>query len=160
MKFTSYKETIIMKKLLPVFLFTILLFTTTDAKSQNSDKSEIEKLIQNYQEVLNSSDVNAIIALYTENAVLLPNAAPTADGLNQVKQTYEYVFENFTYTLKFTVLEIETIGNTAYVRSNSSGNVHIKASGETVTDQNRELFILKKQNDTWKIARYMYNKGK
>lgn len=149
-----------MKKLLSIFLFTIFLFGTTDAKSQNNDKSKIEKLILNYQEALNSSDVNSIVSLYTGDAVLMPNAAPTADGLEQVKQTYEYVFNNLSFTLKFTVLEIVVNGNNAFARSVSQGSFIEKASGQTVEDQNRELFVFEKQKGNWKIARYMYNKAK
>ena len=36
----------------------------------------------------------------------------------------------------------------------------IKASGQTVPDENRELFVFEKVDGNWKIARYMYNKTK
>ena len=149
-----------MQKLIPFFLFSIFLFTATDASSQNNNKSEIENLIQDYQKALNASDVNSVVSLYTQDAVLIPNAAPTADGLEQIKQTYEYVFDNFSFNLDFDMLEIEVIGKKAYARSTSKGNLTIKANGETVPDENRELFIFEKQNGNWKIARYMYNKSK
>ncbi|HLF35735.1 MAG TPA: nuclear transport factor 2 family protein [Cyclobacteriaceae bacterium] len=70
------------------------------------------------------------------------------------------VFSNFTYTLKFTVLEIQVSGSTAFARSTSKGSFVIKSKGQTAEDENRELFVFEKQKGEWKIARYMYNKAK
>jgi len=149
-----------MKKLLPIFLFSIFLFSATDAESQDKNKLEIESLIQDYQKALNASDLNSVVSIYTKDAVLIPTASPTADGQEQIKQTYVYVFDNFSFNLNFDVLEIEVMGNRAFARSTSKGDLTIKASGETVPDENRELFIFENQNGNWKIARYMYNKSK
>lgn len=147
-----------MKKLLPLFLFTTFLFNAIDAKSQSSDKAQIEQLIQTYQEAVNSSDVNTIMSLYTEEAVFLPNAAPSATGKDQVQGTYQYVFKNLKLDLHFDILEIEVIGNSAFARSTSKGTLLVKANGETVPDENRELFVFEKRDGNWKIARYIYNK--
>jgi uncharacterized protein (TIGR02246 family) len=126
----------------------------------STEKSAIEKLIFSYQDALNASDVSAIIELYAKNGVLMPHSAPTADGAGQVKDTYQYVVDNFTYTLQFSIIEIEVSGNYAFARSNSKGTVKTKASGQTVPDENRELFVFEKVEGKWKIARYMYNKSK
>ncbi|AKD05482.1 hypothetical protein PKOR_03335 [Pontibacter korlensis] len=120
----------------------------------------MEKLIFAYQDALNASDVNKVISLYTNSGVLMANAAPTAQGAEQVKGTYQYVFDNFKYTLQFDILGVEVKGNTAFARSISKGSFVIKASGQNVADENRELFVFEKENGQWKIARYMYNKTK
>lgn len=125
-----------------------------------SEKVAIEKLIHSYQAALNASDVNKVIDLYASNGVLLANAAPSAEGAEQVKGTYQYVFDNFAYTLTFTILEIQVNGNVAFARSTSKGSFVIKASKQTVSDENRELFVFEKKEGQWKIARYMYNKIK
>ena len=130
------------------------------ATSVATDKLQIEKLIVSYQDALNASDADKVVDLYTKNGVLMANAAPTADGAQQVKGTYQYVFDNFKYTLKFTIIEIEVKGNTAFARSTSKGSFVMKSNGQTVLDENRELFIFEKENGQWKIARYMYNKTK
>ena len=57
------------------------------------EKSAIEKLIFAYQNALNASDVNKVIELYTKNGVLMANR--TAEGAEQVKGTYQYVFDKF-----------------------------------------------------------------
>ncbi|HSJ69792.1 MAG TPA: nuclear transport factor 2 family protein [Anditalea sp.] len=123
-----------------------------------TEKATIEKLIFEYQDALNASDAGKVVSLYTKNGVLMANAAPTSEGADQVKGTYQYVFDNFKYDLQFTVLEVEVHGNTAFARSTSKGSFTIKASGQTLPDENRELFFFEKEKGLWKIARYMYNK--
>jgi ketosteroid isomerase-like protein len=122
------------------------------------DESAIEKTIFSYQDALNASDVNKVVELYTKNGVLMANSAPTAEGAEQVKGTYQYVFDNFSYTLQFSIIEIVVNGDTAFGRSTSKGSFVIKSSGQTVSDENRELYVFEKVAGNWKIARYMYNK--
>jgi len=124
------------------------------------EKSAIEKLIFAYQDALNASDVKKVIELYTKDGVLMANSAPTAEGAEQVKDTYQYVFDNFSYTLQFSIIEIVVNGNIAFARSTSKGSFVIKSSGQTVPDENRELYVFEKVGGNWKIARYMYNKTK
>ena len=125
-----------------------------------TEKSAIEKLIFSYQDALNASDVSKVIELYTKNGVLMPNSAPTADGAGQIKGFYQYVFDNFSYMLQFSIIEIEVSGNYAFARSTSKGSFIIKAKGQTIPDENRELFVLEKVDGKWKIAVYMFNKSK
>ena len=125
-----------------------------------TELSAIEKLIFSYQNALNASDISMVIELYINNGVLMPNSAPTSEGAGQVKDFYQYVFDNFSYTLQFSIIEIEVSGNYAFARSTSKGSFIIKAKGQTIPDENRELFVLEKVDGKWKIARYMFNKSK
>jgi len=146
--------------LLSIVLFSFVFLIGKSTYAQSNQKAEIEKLIFSYRDALNASDANQIAALYTSDGVLLPNAAPTATGLEQVKGTYQYVFDNFKYNLDFTVGEVVITGNYAFARSTSKGSFVIKSSGQTVADENRELFVFEKVKGQWRIARYMYNKAK
>lgn len=120
-----------MKKLIAIAaIFALTLGTQEVATAQtnnktetktNSDKQAIEKVIATYQDALNASDASKVVGLFTKTGVLMANAAPTAEGSEAVKGTYQYVFDNFTYDLKFTVLDVVVNGNTAYVRSQSKG---------------------------------------
>jgi len=125
-----------------------------------TEKSAIEKLIFSYQDALNASDIDKVISLYTQNGSLIANAAPTADGADAVRGTYQYVFDNFSYSLQFSIIEIIVNGDSAFARSTSKGSFVIKANGQTIADENRELFVFDKENGQWRIARYMYNKSK
>lgn len=111
--------------ILTVVIISLLSFNGAKAQSNSKnaspEKVAIEKLIFSYQDVLNASDANKVVALYTKDGVLMANAAPTAEGAEQVKGTYQYVFDNFKYTLQFSIIEIEVNGNTAFARSTIKG---------------------------------------
>ncbi len=63
---------------------------------------------------------------------------------------------NRTFTGKEVADEIDY----AFARTTSKGSTLIHATGETVPEENRELFILQKEKGSWKIDRYMFNKMK
>ena len=122
------------------------------------EQSEIKKVLFSYRDALNESNAEKVVSLYTENGVFMPSSAPTAIGQEQLKGTYEFVFSNIQLNIEFYIDEIEIVGEYAFARSTSKGTTLIHASGETVPEENRELFVLKKENGSWKIDRYMFNK--
>jgi len=77
-----------------------------------------------------------------------------------LKGTYEYVFGALKLDLKFTILEVTIDKEYAIVRSESAGTTTVLANNQAGPDAYRELFVVKKENGTWKIAHYMYNKTK
>ena len=122
------------------------------------EKNAIEATLKNYEAVLNASDVDGILALYAEDGVFMPTEAPTAAGKEQVRAAYEHVFGIIKLDIAFSVDEIVQSGDFAFARTVSRGEVTILAEGVTLPEENRELFVLKKTGDDWKIARYMFNK--
>ena len=125
---------------------------------ETNEKSEIKKLLFSYRDALNASDVDKVLRLYAKDGVFMPSGAPTAIGIEQVKGTYEFVFSKIKLSIEFYIDEIEVIGDNAFARSTSKGTTLIKESGEIVPEENRELFVLKRENNSWKIDRYMFNK--
>ena len=123
-------------------------------------KQEIKKLLFTYRDALNASDVSKVIPLYTEDGIFMPSGAPTSIGTAQVKGAYEYVFSNIKLSIEFNIDEISINGDYAFARTTSKGSTLIHATGETVSEENRELFVLQKENEIWKIDRYMFNKMK
>ncbi len=122
------------------------------------EQSEIKKVLFSYRDALNESNAEKVLSLYTENGVFMPSSAPTAIGQEQLKGTYEFVFSNIQLSIEFYIDEIEIVGEYAFARTTSKGTTLIRASGETVPEENRELFVLRKENGSWKIDHYMFNK--
>ncbi|MNY35796.1 hypothetical protein D3C86_1702290 [compost metagenome] len=122
-------------------------------------KLAIEKLLFNYQDALNESDVNKVLPLYTKDGVFMPQGGPSAIGQEQLKGSYEFVFKNLQLNIKFQIDEIVVLneGN-AFARTVSRGTQLIHATGIKGEEENRELFVLRKEDGEWKIARYIFNK--
>ena len=130
----------------------------TQKKMESNEKNEIKKLLFTYRDALNASDVNKVLPLYTEDGIFMPSGAPTSVGTEQVKGAYEFVFSNIELSIEFYIDEISINGDYAFARTTSKGSTLIHATGATVPEENRELFVLQKENGQWKIDRYMFNK--
>ena len=147
-----------------IFLGLIAIATislsSNKVNAQNNDKAAVEKVMKNYFDALNASDANKVVSLFTKEGILQANSAPTASGSEQLKGTFDYVFNNFTYTLAQSIVNVKVEGKMAYVISTSKGSFIIKASGKKLEDDFRELFVLEKIKGDWKISQYMYNKSK
>ena len=106
---------------------------------------------------LNTGDINAAVGVYGDGAVLMAEGSPPAVGLDAIKQTYDGIFKAVGLQVAFTVDEIVVLGDTAWVRTHSSGEMNIRAAGIKVPGKSSELFIFEKQkNGEWRIARYLF----
>ena len=150
----------------PLFHSENKVIGQTLTKGQNKTEMKtkeqfpIEQLLYSYRDALNASDVSKVLSLYTKDGVFMPTNAPTAKGQEQLKGSYEFVFNTIQIHIEFFIEEIVVSGDYAYAVTNSKGTALIHANGQTVSEENRELFVFQKDNGQWKIARYMFNKTK
>ena len=127
----------------------------------NQARQEIGSLLRRYQEAANASDAEALRALYTEDAVLLPGGFPTAVGDEAIKDFYSYVFSMLSINIEIDIQpgQILVQGDLAFATTSSTGTRTITATQETVPENNRELWVLRSIQGTWRISRYMFNKS-
>jgi len=125
---------------------------------EKQEKQKIEELLNTYQKSLNTSDAKLAQSLYTKDVIFMPTEAPSGIGSEAILKSYEYVFSQIQLNIEFFIEEIQVDENMAFAVTSSKGTTHIHASGETIPEANRELFVFEKVNNEWKIARYMFNK--
>ena len=125
---------------------------------QKEEKQQIEALLSTYKKALNTSDAKLAQSLYTKDGVFMPTEAPSGIGSENILKSYEYVFSQIQLNIEFFIEEIEVEGNMAFAVTSSKGTTLIHATGDTIPEANRELFVFEKVNGEWKIARYMFNK--
>lgn len=124
------------------------------------EKEKIQSLLGEYKKSLNTSDAKLAQSLYARDGVFMPSNAPSAIGTDSILSSYEYIFSQIQLNIEFFIDEIFVEGDFAFATTSSKGTTLIHASGETIPEENRELFVFEKENDDWKIARYMFNKTK
>jgi uncharacterized protein (TIGR02246 family) len=158
-----------MKKII-IVLFAISILASCNEKpgqvSKNNskektkimEKQKIETLLTAYEKSLNTSDANLAQSLYTKDGIFMPTEAPSGIGPEGILKSYEYVFSQIQLNINFFVEEIQVDENMAFAVTSSKGTTFIRATGDTIPEANRELFVFEKVNDEWKIARYMFNK--
>ncbi len=139
-----------------VSIVALLLGVSSGAHAADSD--DIEALLKGYESVLNASDVDGILELYTEDGVFMAPNNPSAVGIEQVEAAYTGVVQAIDLNVEFDIVEIEVISDGwAFARSNSAGTITINATGDKVAEGNQELFVLRKVDESWKIARYGFS---
>jgi uncharacterized protein (TIGR02246 family) len=127
--------------------------------SQNqTDKFQIEQLIEEYIGALTQSKPDRVVALFTSDAVLMGADAPTVEGAEQLGAFFGHGFGLIKLEPKIDIDEIVFTGDFAFARSHSQVKVTVLQDNQSHSEENRELFIFKKDGGEWKIARYMFNK--
>jgi uncharacterized protein (TIGR02246 family) len=125
-----------------------------------AENSAIEKLLSGYGDALNVSDIPKTVALYTKDGTIMPQGAPLAKGEEQLRAAYEGLFKAFQLKVEYSTDEVNVNGDHAFVRTHSKGTTLIRASGETVPVDNKEVFELLKVSGEWKISHYIFNNNK
>lgn len=133
--------------------------TTQNIKiMEKQEKQKIEALLSEYEKSLNTSDAILAQSLYTKDGIFMPTEAPSGIGSEGILKSYQYVFSQIQLNIKFFIEEIQLEGNMAFAVTSSKGTTRINATGDTIPEANRELFVFEKVDGNWKIARYMFNK--
>ncbi len=131
----------------------------SEQEATATDRGEIQTILDRYEKALNASDVDAALALYAADGVFMPANAPTAVGTAAVRAAYEHVLGIIKLDIAFSIDEIVIDDTMAFAITESKGHVTILAKQVTAPEENRELFVFRKIDWVWKIARYMFNKA-
>src|SRR6266849_2503662 len=127
-------------------------------QSDAPPRAAITAVLKSYEQALNASDVQGVVKLYTDDAVLLPPNAPSAVGVDAVRATYAGIFQTIHINLTFEIAEVNVVSpEWAFLRSTSNGTVTILATGAQIPSSNHELFVLDKTQGGWKLARYSFS---
>lgn len=130
---------------------------STDAATaavQKAAKSVVEK----YQEGLDASDFARIRPLFAPNAVSEWNNKTTVIGVDALQKPYEALFKESKFSTDFQYDAVDVYGGTAIVRTHHPvGQTELSLkNGAKTPDFNREIFVLHKFGDAWKIILYTF----
>ncbi|CAD0001720.1 YybH family protein [Flavobacterium chungangense] len=124
-----------------------------------NDKYLAETTVRNYFKHLYDSNTDAILDLYSENAVLMPADLPSAIGKAELVSAYNQTFMGIKFVSATTDYdEISVYENLAIVRTTSEVNLFLIKEKQDIKSKMREFFILSKEKEEWKISRYMFNR--
>lgn len=126
--------------------------------SQKKDIDAIKQLAGDWSAGWVAGDAAALLSLYVEDPVLMPQNQPAVYGKAAIRSLYQRVFEEFTVTAEGRLMEAEVAGDWGYFWSAYRLTATPKAGGETIEDEGKSIFIVRRQNDnSWKIARLIDN---
>jgi ketosteroid isomerase-like protein len=117
---------------------------------------DIETILKSYGAALNGNDIEAIMGLYGDTPVFMPQHAPALVGRDAVRAGYAHVFNTIELNVRFDVHEVEEAGEWAWARTSSTGRTRILSNGAEIAEGNNELFVFRHEMGAWKIHRYLF----
>lgn len=122
------------------------------------DLAAIKKIALDWNTGWDCANVEALLALYEDNPILMPQGQPAIIGKDAIRLLYQSVLKDFIIKGKGEVVEVEVSGNLGYFWSSYSLTATPKAGGDPINSKGKSLFIVKRQDDSsWKIARLIDN---
>ncbi len=118
-------------------------------------KSEIQALENAWAAALNARDLNALMAMYADDAVSMPDNAPMLAGKDAIRKQQEQEFAGTPagQTYSFDVLDVYVNGNTV----TETGKATYKDAAGKVTGTGKYMVVWEKQGDKYLCVREIYN---
>ena len=118
----------------------------------STDPAPINEVRTKFQAAYNAGDASAVAALYTDDAVSLPDHHPAVQGKAAIQSYLQETFAQYAATMAITPSDTEIVGNFAHEHGTYTIKVTPKSGGETVADDGKYVVILKRGADgAWKI---------
>jgi uncharacterized protein (TIGR02246 family) len=123
-----------------------------------ADIAAIKALLENNAVVISSEDLDGWLAQFTDDAIFMNPNAETLEGIEASRQYAQPFFEQFDNDMAITVDEIEVCGDWAFARWSFIWKFTPKAGGDTMQEEGKEIWILKRQaDDSWKCSHIIWN---
>ena len=118
---------------------------------------EIRILLQTYQRSLNEANVDLVKSVYADDAIFIGQPFPTATGVDEIGGLYADFLSKLDFNVEFEILEVELDHDLGFIRTRSRGTIVPKGQLPEGSEGNREVFVVKKIDGTWKFYRYIFN---
>ena len=110
-----------------------------------------------YVQLLNAGDTAGILDLFAPESVAEWNDKPTFATRQERAAAYDALFKVAKFSTVFGYAGIDVSGDTAVVRTYHHKGATVLDGGKEFVDLNREVFVLRKIDGTWKIVLYIFN---
>ncbi|HIE0069965.1 YybH family protein [Pseudomonas aeruginosa] len=128
----------------------------TDPDEANVVRHEV---IEHYGSLLASGDLEGILKLYHPDAEIVPQGLPTVSGINEIRKFYQETFKSIKIHGSLQVTSLFHSGDVCCVRCEEPARIEELKTGKLVNSYFRELFVVKKCCDGWKIQYYFFSEN-
>jgi uncharacterized protein (TIGR02246 family) len=132
---------------------SMVSFETAAANPTDALKPTLTAGGNRWMEAFNGHDANAVAALYTQDAVLLPPNQPAVFGRDAIASTNAELFATGDFKIDIEPLETVIDGQLAYV----AGRYRMWTDDGTLVDHGKYVEIWRPVDGQWLISRDIYN---
>lgn len=124
----------------------------------DTEIESITSVLHAYGNALKSRNVEEAVALYTSDGVIMPPHFTASVGTSALRESYTRIFSSIQLVITFSIDEVVVMSpEWAFARTTAEGTKTILATQESEPHANQELFIMRKEEGSWKIARYAFS---
>ena len=120
-----------------------------------TELDSIRRVSTEFLAAYNSADLEAVCALLTDGAVLMPPNEPTVEGVDSVRGRFESFFNGFTFNIRLDARQIDIVGDIGFERGTYTGYALLK--GKDIPPRGgygEYLLLFERQYGTWRIAAF------
>jgi uncharacterized protein (TIGR02246 family) len=144
-------------KIITLLMLGALAIPMSLGAQSNKDMKAIKAVVKQYQDALNNNSLDGVMAVFDDDAVVLPDDGPAAAGHAAIRESYEPITSaSMSVQITLEIQELIATDDVAYVWSLNYGTIKFKDQNEGDIDS-KSLMVLRKTMDGWKVHRYMFN---
>jgi len=141
-----------------LFAFLNLLGPSVGQADTTADAAAIEAIWPAYANIVEAGDVDAYLALWTDDGIQMPPNEPPVAGKEHIRERFLALDEQVTISYDIENREVVVSDDVAYSRGVFAGTVTPKDGSESTHIEGKYMTILRRQpNETWKIHRDIWN---
>jgi ketosteroid isomerase-like protein len=114
-------------------------------------------VVHRYEQLLNAGDTAGILDLFAPQSVAEWNNRPTFSTRREKQAAYDGLFKVAKFSTVFGFANVDVDGDTAVVRTFHHKGAAVLEEGKEIVDLNREVFVLRRIEGTFKITLYIFN---
>ncbi|TXK36948.1 nuclear transport factor 2 family protein [Pontibacter qinzhouensis] len=121
-----------------------------------TEQAAVEKLLSQYAQALNTADAPSIPSFYTEDGQFMPHGFRVLSTGELVKRSNNY-FKKVRFQIDYYVQNTIVDGGYAFVQATAKTITTDFATNREAQQTSRDFFVLRKEQEEWKIFRYTFN---
>jgi ketosteroid isomerase-like protein len=126
--------------------------TPSVAAADTGRESQIREASEAWDDAFNAEELDALMALYADEAVSMPPGFPALEGKQAIRSDFEYIFANFDWEHETTIVDLLMSGNVAVERG-----AYTMSEGGTVFETGKHIVVRQKHGNAWRVVLEIWN---
>jgi uncharacterized protein (TIGR02246 family) len=124
----------------------------------NTATATIARATSELLRAVNASDVAGVLAVWSEDGVLMPPHHPSVHGRPAIERYFRELFARTRFIFTFTSCHVHVSGDTAFARVEYVVSARPTHGGSEVRDVGKGLHVYRRQpNGAWQLAIDVWN---
>ena len=125
--------------------------------SYTKEKESISTILGNFATVLNNGEAKAAADFFDRNAIFIPDGMKKMIDANQLGKTNNGYLKRTDFKISYVIQDITIENQFAFVEAFATTTENRISDLKPVQKRSIDFFVLKKQDENWKIYRYIFN---